>query len=158
MSFYDFTCTDSAGQPVSMSDFRGRVVLIVNVASKCGFTIQYEALQDMYLRYKDQGFTVLAFPCNQFGAQEPGDDAQISSHCRSKFKVSFPLFAKLEVNGSRAHPIFSFLKQEARGLMHTRAIKWNFTKFLLDRSGNVVKRFSPATRPEDLSAIIESLL
>jgi len=158
MSFYDFSCSDSGGQMVSMGDYAGQVLLVVNVASECGFTQQYDALEVIYQRYKDRGFSVLAFPCNQFGGQEPGDNAQILNFCRSKFKVSFPVFAKLDVNGEDTDPLFSFLKQEARGLMHTRAIKWNFTKFLLNRSGSVVKRFSPATSPEDLSGIIESLL
>jgi glutathione peroxidase len=158
MSFYEFSCSDAGGQMVSMGDYAGQVLLVVNVASECGFTQQYEALEVIYQRYKDRGFSVLAFPSNQFGGQEPGDNAQILNFCRSKFKVSFPVFAKLDVNGEDADPLFSFLKQEARGLMHTRAIKWNFTKFLLNRSGSVVKRFSPATSPEDLSGIIESLL
>lgn len=141
-----------------LSDFAGQVLLIVNTASQCGFTPQYAGLEALYRRFRDRGFAVLAFPCNQFGAQEPGDDAEIASFCSLTYDVSFPVFAKVEVNGADASPLFAHLKKAQRGVLGTEAIKWNFTKFLVDREGNVVARYAPTTKPEDIAADIEALL
>ena len=158
MSIYDFSCKDIHGDLISMERYRGTVLLVVNVASQCGFTPQYQALEALYQLYKDRGFSVLAFPCNQFGAQEPGNKSDILSFCRSKFNVTFPLFAKLDVNGGHADPLFSFLKQEARGLMHTRAIKWNFTKFLVDKEGEIVQRFGPQEDAKTIEKVLKEIL
>ena len=146
------------GQPVQLSDYRGQVLLIVNTASACGFTPQYQGLEALYQRYRERGFAVLAFPCNQFGQQEPGSADDISSFCSTRFQVSFPLFDKVEVNGPNADPLFAFLKKAAPGLLGTSAIKWNFTKFLVDREGRVRRRFAPFTAPESISRAIERLL
>ncbi len=146
------------GREVALSNFTGQVLLVVNTASKCGFTPQYAGLQALYDRYKDRGFAVLGFPCNQFGAQEPGDAAEIGAFCERNYGVGFPMFAKVEVNGPGAHPVFKHLKRAAPGLLGSQAIKWNFTKFLVDRNGKVVERFAPTTRPEDLTSAIERLL
>lgn len=143
---------------VSLDKYRGQVLLIVNTASRCGFTPQYEGLERLYSKYKDKGFSVLAFPCNQFGAQEPGTEAEVKSFCETRFQVTFPLFAKIDVNGAHAHPLYQFLKQEGKGILGTEAIKWNFTKFLINREGNVVKRFAPNTEPEKLEKEIEACL
>jgi glutathione peroxidase len=134
------------------------VLLIVNTASKCGFTPQYEGLEALHRTYKDRGFEVLAFPCNQFGAQEPGDAAEIANFCSLTYDVTFPVFAKIEVNGDGTAPLFRFLKDQAPGLLGSRGIKWNFTKFLVDRSGKVVDRYAPTTKPEDIAKDIEALL
>jgi glutathione peroxidase len=146
------------GKDVPLADWRGQVLLIVNTASKCGFTPQYEGLEALHKRYGDKGFSVLGFPCNQFGAQEPGDEAEIASFCKLTYDVDFPMFAKVDVNGDAAHPLFKALKAAAPGLLGSEGIKWNFTKFLVDRSGNVVDRFAPTTKPEAIAADIEKLL
>lgn len=146
------------GTTTDLSPYAGKVLLIVNTASKCGFTPQYEGLEALYRKYGDRGFAVLAFPCNQFGAQEPGDAEEIASFCRLTYDVTFPVFAKIEVNGADAAPLFRHLKKEAKGVLGSEAIKWNFTKFLVDRSGNVVERYAPTTRPEAIEKDIERLL
>ena len=157
MSLYDFSAKLPGGGAQSLADYRGKVLLIVNTASKCGFTPQYEGLEELYREYKDRGFEVLAFPCNQFGAQEPGDAEEIKNFCSLTYDVSFPLMAKIDVNGDAADPIFKHLKQEKTGLLGS-AIKWNFTKFLVDRDGKVVSRHAPTTKPEQLKREIEELL
>ncbi len=157
-SAYDFEARSLAGQPVSLADFRGRVTLVVNTASKCGYTPQYDGLQALHRRFEARGFAVLGFPCNQFGAQEPGTSNEIATFCDSRFSVTFPMFEKVDVNGERAHPLWKFLKGERPGLLGTEGIKWNFTKFLVDREGRVVRRFAPATKPEDIAADVEALL
>lgn len=157
-SIYDFSVKSSTGSPVSISQYRGQVLLIVNVASLCGFTPQYEGLQNLYEKFKTQGFTVLAFPCNQFGNQEPGDDASIGAFCDAKFRIQFPVFAKIDVNGANADPLYQFLTHEKRGLLGTAMIKWNFTKFLVDRSGRVIERYAPNTEPKEIAPKIEALL
>ena len=154
----DFTVQAADGTAVAMAAYAGRVLLVVNTASKCGFTPQYEGLEALHRRYAAQGLTVLGFPCNQFGAQEPGDAAEIANFCSLTYDVTFPVMAKVEVNGDGADPLFGWLKREAPGLLGTKAIKWNFTKFLVDRSGKVVGRYAPTTKPEDLARDIEGLL
>lgn len=154
----DFEVALPGGGKEAMAAHVGKVLLIVNTASKCGFTPQYEGLESLYRDYKDRGFEVLAFPCNQFGAQEPGDAAEIANFCSLKYDVSFPLFAKIDVNGSNADPLWNWLKQEKGGLLGMDGIKWNFTKFLVDRSGAVVSRHAPTTTPEQLRREIERLL
>ena len=156
-TIYDFTPKALDGQPKPLADFTGKVLLIVNVASKCGFTPQYEGLEALERKYKDRGFEVLAFPCNQFGGQEPGDATQIAGFCSTNYDVTFPMFAKIEVNGPDADPLYVFLKKEKGGLLGD-AIKWNFTKFLVDRDGHVVGRFAPADKPQSLEGKIEKLL
>jgi len=146
------------GAETDLSAYAGQVMLIVNTASKCGFTPQYAGLEELYRAHKDQGLAVLAFPCNQFGAQEPGDAAEIASFCSLTYDVSFPVFAKIDVNGDHAAPLFEYLKKEAPGLLGSKAIKWNFTKFLVDRSGKVVDRYAPTTAPKDIEGAIEKLL
>jgi len=158
---YAFSAESLDGRAISLADFSGKVLLIVNTASKCGFTPQYAGLEELYKRYQDQGLAVLGFPCNQFGAQEPGTSEEIGQFCERNYGVSFPIFAKIDVNGSDAHPLFKFLKSEKSGLFGAiglDAIKWNFTKFLVDRSGKVVERFAPATSPADIAPAIEKLL
>jgi len=150
--------TKPDGSTTDLSSHKGEVMLIVNVASKCGFTPQYEGLEALQRKYGDKGFTVLGFPCNQFGAQEPGDAAEIANFCKLSYDVSFPVMGKIDVNGDDAAPIYKHLKDEAPGLLGTRKIKWNFTKFLVDRSGKVVKRYAPQTKPEELTRDIEALL
>jgi glutathione peroxidase len=157
-SFYEHNVKTIEGREISLKDYEGKVVLVVNTASKCGFTPQYEGLERLYERYKDRGFVILGFPCNQFGAQEPGNEAEIAQFCSLTYNVSFPMFAKIKVNGDDAHPLYQHLKSARPGLLGTEAIKWNFTKFLIDRRGAVVDRFAPQTKPEDLSAAIEKLL
>lgn len=154
----DFVVAASNGAPADLSVYAGEVLLIVNTASKCGFTPQYEGLEDLYRRYAARGFTVLAFPCNQFGAQEPGDAAEIANFCSLTYDVTFPVFARIDVNGNNAAPLFTALKTAAPGLLGSKGIKWNFTKFLVDRSGKAVKRYGPRTLPEALAADIERLL
>jgi glutathione peroxidase len=146
------------GSTTDLSSHKGEVMLIVNVASKCGFTPQYEGLEALQKQYRDKGFTVLGFPCNQFGAQEPGDAEEIANFCKLTYDVDFPIFAKIDVNGDDAAPIYQYLKDEAPGLLGSKAIKWNFTKFLVDRGGKVVKRYAPQTKPEELTRDIEALL
>jgi glutathione peroxidase len=148
----------SVGTTIDLSSHKGEVMLIVNVASKCGFTPQYEGLEALQKQFHDRGFTVLGFPCNQFGAQEPGDAEEIANFCKLTYDVDFPIFAKIDVNGNDAAPIYKYLKAEAPGLLGSKAIKWNFTKFLVDRSGKVVKRYAPQTKPEELTKDVEALL
>ena len=155
---HDFHARTIDGREASLAEHAGQVLLIVNVASKCGFTPQYAGLEALYRRLGDRGFVVLGFPCDQFGHQEPGSEAEISQFCSLNYGVSFPMFAKVEVNGDAAHPLFRHLKSEARGLLGTEAIKWNFTKFLVDRDGKVVHRYASATRPEELAEAIDALL
>ncbi len=155
---FDFSATAIDGKPVDLSAYKGKVLLIVNTASKCGFTPQYKGLQKMFEQYADRGLEVLGFPCDQFGHQEPGSEADINSFCEMNFGVSFPLFAKIDVNGKDAHPLFAHLKAEAPGLLGSEGIKWNFTKFLIDREGKVVSRYAPATSPESIAKDIEALL
>jgi len=157
-SVYDFSCKTSEGQTKSLADYRGTVLLIVNTASKCGFTPQFEGLEELYEKYRSKGFEILGFPCNQFGHQDPGSDAEILSFCQMKYDVKFPMFAKIEVNGRNAEPLWAHLKNEAPGLLGSEAIKWNFTKFLVDRDGNVVERFAPTVKPKDLEREITALL
>jgi glutathione peroxidase len=158
MSAYDFEAQTLDGKPAPLGDYRGKVLLIVNTASKCGFTPQYEGLEALYRKHKDQGFVVLGFPCNQFGAQEPGDAAEIANFCSLTYDVSFPMFSKVDVNGPKAHPLYAFLKKEKKGLLGSEGIKWNFTKFLVGRDGEVVERFAPTTKPEALESAVEKLL
>lgn len=158
MSIYELSANRLAGDSQSLESFRGQVLLVVNVASRCGFTPQYAGLEALYRRYRDRGFEVLGFPCDQFGHQEPGDDAEIQQFCRTQYDVSFPMFGKIEVNGEGAHPFYVELKKAAPGVLGTESIKWNFTKFLIDRNGQVVKRYAPQDKPESLAADIEALL
>ena len=157
-TLYDFTAQRLNGEPQALEAYRGKVVLIVNTASQCGFTPQYTGLEALYRRFKAQGFVVLGFPCNQFGAQEPGDAEAIGQFCQTRFDVSFPLFAKIDVNGDNTHPLYAWLKREAAGILGTEAIKWNFTKFLINREGKVIDRYAPATRPDELAEAVEALL
>lgn len=156
-SVYDFTVQNASGQDRSLEDYEGKVLLIVNTASKCGFTPQFEGLEELYEKFKDQGVEVLGFPCNQFGKQDPGSNDEIQEFCQLNYGVSFPMFGKIEVNGSGADPLFAHLKKAAPGML-TNNIKWNFTKFLVDTSGNVVKRYAPTVKPKDIEADIEALL
>jgi len=154
----DFTVTTNRGESLDLAEKLGTVLLVVNTASKCGFTPQYEGLEALQQRFADRGFEVLGFPCNQFGAQEPGDAEEIAQFCKVNFGVSFPLMAKVDVNGPDASPVFDWMKGEAKGLLGSKTIKWNFTKFLIDREGNVVRRYAPTDRPESIAADIEKLL
>lgn len=158
MSVYQFTVKDITGTEVSLQEFAGQVLLIVNTASRCGFTPQYKELQQLYERYRNKGFSVLGFPCNQFGNQEPGTEKEISQFCSMNYGVSFPMFAKIDVNGANAHPLFTYLKEHAPGVLGTKAIKWNFTKFLVDRKGHVVERFASNVSPLSLQDKIETIL
>ena len=155
---YDFTVTSMMGLPKSLGDYRGKVLLIVNTASKCGFTPQFAGLQALYEKYRDRGFEILGFPCNQFMNQDPGTNEEIQNFCQVNYGVTFPMFAKIEVNGSDAHPLYEFLKKAAPGALGMKAIKWNFTKFLVDAQGKVVKRFEPTVEPADIAPDIEALL
>lgn len=157
MRFYDFSAKSIDGKDISMKEYEGKVVLVVNTASKCGYSTQFEGLENLYNKYKDKGFTVLGFPCNQFGNQDPGDNDEIKGFCELNYGVTFPMFSKIDVNGKNAHPIYKWLKSKKSGLLFA-AIKWNFTKFLLDKEGNVVGRFASGTKPEDLEKEIEKLL
>ncbi|MBI3675155.1 MAG: glutathione peroxidase [Proteobacteria bacterium] len=157
-SIYDFSAKTLQGKDVPLADFRGQVLLIVNTASKCGFTPQYEGLEHLYKEMHGQGLTVLGFPCNQFGKQEPGNASEIGQFCMANYGVSFPMFDKVDVNGAAAHPLFRYLKHEKPGVLGTENIKWNFTKFLVDRAGKIVARFAPATKPQDIAPEIEKLL
>lgn len=158
MSVYDYTAHSLDGREIALSEFKGKVLLVVNTASKCGFTPQYEGLQTLYRNFADRGLVVLGFPCNQFGRQEPGDEEAIGAFCEKNYGVSFPMFGKIDVNGDNAHPLYTFLKAEAPGLLGSQAIKWNFTKFLVDRDGQVVGRYAPQVPPEKIAADIEKLL
>ncbi|CUA80233.1 glutathione peroxidase [Anoxybacillus suryakundensis] len=158
MSVYDFHVRTIRGEDQSLARYKGNVLLIVNTASKCGLTPQYEQLQQLYDKYKDRGFVVLGFPCNQFGNQEPGSEEEISQFCQLNYRVTFPMFAKVDVNGPNAHPLFVYLTEQAPGVLGTKAVKWNFTKFLVDRNGQVVARFAPTTKPLELEQHIEQWL
>ena len=157
-SIYDFVARDISGREVQISEYRGKVLLIVNTASQCGFTPQYTGLEALYGDLREKGLVVLGFPCNQFGRQEPGNAAEIASFCKLTYDVSFPLMGKINVNGPKAAPIYKQLKNDAPGLLGSEAIKWNFTKFLVDRSGKVLKRYAPQTKPEDIQRDIEAAL
>ena len=154
----DFSAARANGEDTALSEFGGKVLLIVNTASKCGFTPQYEGLESLQKSYGERGFSVLAFPCNQFGGQEPGNEAEIQSFCDLNYQTSFPLFRKIEVNGSASHPLFIHLKEQSPGVLGSKRIKWNFTKFLVNQQGEVVKRYSPSTKPEAIASDIEALL
>lgn len=157
-TIYSFSADTIEQKEVCLEQYTGKVLLIVNTASKCGFTPQYKGLETLYQKYQAQGLEVLGFPCNQFGKQEPSDEAEIKEFCDINFKVSFPLFSKVEVNGDNTHPLFQFLKSEAKGLMGSEAIKWNFTKFLVDQQGKVLKRYASVTTPEKIEQDIADLL
>lgn len=154
----DFTVTTNRGENLDLADKKGKVLLVVNTASKCGFTPQYDGLEAVYQKYKDRDFEVLGFPCNQFGNQEPGDADEIEQFCKVNFGVTFPLMEKIDVNGDSASPLFDWMKDEAKGLFGSTSIKWNFTKFLIDREGNVVRRYAPNDKPERIARDIEKLL
>ena len=156
-SIYDFTVADSSGKPMSLEDYRGKVLLIVNTASKCGFTPQYTQLQELYDQYSDRDFVVLALPCNQFGAQEPGTNAEVQEFCQLNYGLSFPVMGKVDVNGKSQHALYAFLISQAGGVLNS-SIKWNFTKFLINRQGDVVKRYAPIRKPNAIAADIEKLL
>lgn len=157
-SIYDISAKTLDGKNLSLLEFKGKVILVVNVASRCGFTPQYAGLEKLYQSYKDQGFVVLGFPCNQFGSQEPGSEDEIKSFCSLNYNVSFLLFSKVDVNGPHTHPLYEFLKKNAKGILGTEAIKWNFTKFLIDKQGSVVERFAPTSTPESLAPTIQKLI
>jgi len=155
---YQFTVKNNAGEEVSLEQYKGKTLLIVNTASDCGFTPQYQGLQTLYNTYQEQGLEILAFPCNQFGKQEKGSNEEIKSFCDLRFNIKFPLFEKIDVNGDNAHPLYNFLKSQAPGILGSKGIKWNFTKFLVNKEGKVIKRFAPTIKPEALTADIEKLL
>ncbi|MFO1384718.1 MAG: glutathione peroxidase [Chitinivorax sp.] len=155
---YSFKAPRLNGQEQSLADYQGKVMLVVNTASKCAFTPQYEGLEKVYQQYKDKGLVVLGFPCNQFGAQEPGGKEEIQEFCQLNYGVSFPMFDKIDVNGHNTHPLYEYLKKQATGVLGSESIKWNFTKFLVNRDGKVVDRFAPTTKPEDMARDIEALL
>ena len=157
-SLYDFSANTLSGQTASLAEYRGKVLLIVNTSSKCGFTPQYKGLEALHEAYKDQGLVVLGFPCNQFGAQEPGSADEIGAFCEKNYGVTFQLFEKVDVNGENAHPLFDFLKKNAPGVLGTEGIKWNFTKFLVGKDGNVYDRYASTTAPESMKQDIEKLL
>ena len=158
MTLYDIPLTRLNGTPTTLAPFKGKVLLIVNVASKCGLTPQYAGLETLHRKYQPQGFEVLGFPCNQFGGQEPGTPDEIHSFCTTTFNVTFPLFGKIDVNGDNTHPLYQYLKSEQAGILGTEAIKWNFTKFLINRQGQVVQRFAPTDSPESLETTIAAIL
>ncbi|MCB1706678.1 MAG: glutathione peroxidase [Halioglobus sp.] len=157
-SVYTYSCQTPSGESKSLKDYEGKVLLVVNTASKCGFTPQFAGLEEMYERYKDKGLVILGFPCNQFGKQDPGSNDQIMEFCQLNYGVSFPMFGKIEVNGANADPLFKHLKKAAPGALGTEGIKWNFTKFLIDRSGTVIKRYAPKDTPKAIAKDIEKLL
>lgn len=157
-NIYQFSANNNLGELVPLSTYQGKVMLLVNTASACGFTPQYQGLQALYQQYQAQGLEILAFPCNQFGKQEKGDDSEIKQFCDLNFNISFPLFSKVDVNGENAHPLFDYMKNEAPGLLGSKSIKWNFTKFLVNNQGKVVKRYSPTTKPADIASDIEAML
>ncbi len=156
-AFYDLEANSLQGKPVKMDDYKGKVVMVVNTASKCGFTPQYEGLEKLYNKYKDDGLVILGFPCNQFGAQEPGGANDIQEFCQVNYGVSFPIMEKIDVNGDNASPVFKYLKSELGGFLGSR-IKWNFTKFVIDKNGKPVERFAPITKPESIEPMIKKLL
>ena len=158
MSIYDYTFKNTKNEDVEMDIYKGKVLLIVNTASKCGFTGQYEGLENIYETYQDQGVEVLGFPCNQFGGQEPGENSEIQEFCKMKFGVKFPVFSKIDVNGENAHPLYEHLKSQAPGLLGSKEIKWNFTKFLVDRDGTVLKRYASADKPEKIQKELIKIL
>lgn len=158
VSIYDFNVTTIYGDKISMQKYRDKVLLIVNVASKCGFTPQYEALEALYEKYRDRDFMILGFPCNQFGKQESGSNEEIIFFCKKTYDVNFDMFAKIDVNGESAHPLYKYLKKEATGFLWTESIKWNFTKFLVDKKGNVITRYGSSTTPEEIEEDIVKLL
>ena len=155
---YQFSAINNAGETIELADYKNKVMLIVNTASDCGFTPQYKGLQKLYQTHQNQGLEILAFPCNQFKQQEKGSDAEIKKFCDLRFNIKFPLFSKVDVNGDNTHPLYSFLKSQAPGLLGSEGIKWNFTKFLVDKEGEVIKRYAPTTNPEDIESDIENLL
>jgi len=155
---YQFEANTIKGEPVSLGDYRGQVLLIVNTASKCGLTPQFDGLEKLYEKYRERGFSILGFPCNQFAAQDPGSDTEIEQFCQVNYGVSFPMFAKIEVNGPTAHPLFRYLKKAAPGIFGSEKIKWNFTKFLINRDGDVIARFAPATKPEKIEQAVAAAL
>jgi len=157
-SIYDFTVKSIDGKDVKMSDYKGKVLLIVNVASKCGFTPQYKGLEELYRKYQKDGLVVMGFPCNQFAGQEPGSNEEIKTFCKTNYDVTFPMFDKIDVNGDNTAPLYQFLKEQAPGILSTKDIKWNFTKFLIDKNGKVIERFAPATTPESIDEHIARLL
>ena len=157
-TLYDFSVKDNADNEISLRDFSGKVLLIVNTASKCGFTPQYKGLEELQNKYGEEKFSIIAFPCNQFGGQEPGSNEDIQEFCSLNFQTSFPIMSKIDVNGADADPVYDFLKSEKKGLLGSKGIKWNFTKFLVDQKGKVIKRYSPNTAPKDISTDIEKLL
>ena len=157
-SFYDLECKDKKGESFKFDQLKGKVVLIVNVASKCGFTPQYKEMEELYKKYQDKGFVILGFPCNQFGKQEPGSDEQITEFCQLNYGVTFPIMKKIDVNGSNADSVYNYLKSQKAGLLGFKGIKWNFEKFLVDSNGKVVQRFSSLTKPSSLDQEIQSLL
>ncbi|MBT2716632.1 glutathione peroxidase [Bacillus sp. ISL-57] len=158
MSIYEFEVNKINGETISLEEYKGKVMIIVNTASKCGFSPQYDDLQSLYVQYKEDGLVVLGFPCNQFLNQEPGDDLEIDSYCKLNHGVTFPMFAKVNVNGKEAHPLFSYLTENAPGVMGSKSIKWNFTKFLVDRNGNIVSRFAPKTKPLEMEENIKKII
>jgi glutathione peroxidase len=155
---YDFSAKTIDGKARKLSDYKGKVLLVVNTASQCGFTPQYKGLEALYKKYKDKGFAVLGFPSNQFGQQEPGPESEIAEFCEMNYGVTFPMFSKIDVNGDAAHPLYKYLTSTKKGLLGSEAIKWNFTKFLIDKEGKVVERYAPTTKPEDLEKDIASAL
>lgn len=157
-NIYDFKVQTIEGKETTLEPYKGKVILIVNVASKCGFTRQYDGLESLYRKYKEEGLVILGFPCNQFGSQEPGTEKEIQNFCRVNFGVTFPMFSKIDVNGAGTHPLYQYLKSEQPGVLSTEVIKWNFTKFLVDRKGNVVKRFGSSTTPKEIEKDVETLL
>ena len=157
-SVYDFSCATTGGKKKSLADYKGKVLLVVNTASKCGFTPQFEGLEEMYEQYKDEGLEILGFPCNQFGKQDPGSNDEIMEFCQLNYGVTFPMFGKIEVNGGGTDPLFKHLKKEAPGALGTERIKWNFTKFLIDTDGNVVKRYAPTDKPKAIAKDVKKLL
>ena len=157
-NIYEFTCEDSSCQKIELSSYRGKVLLIVNTASQCGFTPQYEGLEKLQQTFADENFSVLAFPCNQFGGQEPGTNEEITEFCKLNYNNNFPIFSKVDVKGNDAHPLFSFLTKEKKGLLGTENIKWNFTKFLVNKEGEPVSRYAPSTTPDKIQSDIENLL
>lgn len=158
MSIYKYIVTDIKGQEVSLHDFQGKVMLIVNTASKCGFTPQFEGLELLHKELAEQGLVILGFPCNQFASQDPSSDEEIEEFCQLNYGVTFPMFSKIEVNGAGAHPLYQYLKKQAKGLLGSQAIKWNFTKFLVDQQGNVIRRYASNDKPEDIKKDILNLL
>ena len=157
-SFFDFTTTDHSQKNYDLAQHKGHVVLVVNVASKCGFTPQYKGLEELYKQFKNDGLVILGFPCNQFGSQEPGSDSEVQQFCSMTYNVTFPVLSKVDVNGAEASPIYQFLKEKAPGLLGTEMIKWNFTKFLVGKNGEVLKRYSPNTEPKDIASDIQKAL